>query len=75
VATELDATPLAAGIDQDTRRRVIAAGVQAMAPFEVDGGRVELPIGGHLVIGTTRSSAAAAARPAAGYRGGPGGGP
>jgi SAM-dependent methyltransferase len=49
VATELDATPLAAGIDQDTRRRVLAAGVQAMAPFEVDDGRVELPIGGHLV--------------------------
>jgi SAM-dependent methyltransferase len=49
VATELDATPLAAGIDRDTRRRVTAAGIQAMAPFGVDGGRVELPIGGHLV--------------------------
>jgi SAM-dependent methyltransferase len=49
VTTELDATPLAAGIDQDTRRRVLDAGVEAMAPFVVDGGRVELPIGGHLV--------------------------
>jgi len=49
VATELDATPLAAGIDQDTRRRVLEAGAAAMAPFVVDGGRVELPIRGHLV--------------------------
>jgi SAM-dependent methyltransferase len=49
VATELDATPLAAGIDQDTRRRVMEAGVAAMGPFLVGGGRVELPIGGHLV--------------------------
>jgi len=49
VATELDATPLAAGIDQDTRGRVMDAGVVAMGPFVVGGGRVELPIGGHLV--------------------------
>jgi hypothetical protein len=49
VATELDATPLAAGIDQDTRRRVMDAGVAAMGPFVVGGGRVELSIGGHLV--------------------------
>jgi len=46
VATELDATPLGARIDQDTRRRVLDAGVQAMGPFVVDGGRVELPIRG-----------------------------
>ena len=27
----------------------VDAGVAAMGPFVVDGGRVELPIGGHLV--------------------------
>jgi SAM-dependent methyltransferase len=49
VATEIDATPLAARIDPGTHRRILDAGVEAMAPFVVDGGRVELPIGGHLV--------------------------
>jgi hypothetical protein len=49
VATELDATPLGARIDPDTRRRVLEDGVAAMGPFVVDGGRVELPIRGHLV--------------------------
>jgi hypothetical protein len=49
VATELDATPLGARIDQDTRGRVLEDGVAAMARFVVGGGRVELPIGGHLV--------------------------
>ena len=52
VATELDATPLGARIDPDTRRRVLDAGIEAMGPFVVDGGRVELPIRGHLVTGT-----------------------
>lgn len=49
VATELDATPLGARIDQDTRRRVLEDAAAAMGPFVVDGGRVELPIRGHLV--------------------------
>jgi SAM-dependent methyltransferase len=49
VATEIEATPLAAGIDPATHRRILDAGVQDMARFVVDGGRVELPIGGHLV--------------------------
>jgi len=49
VATEIEATPLAASIDPATHRRILDAGVEAMARFVVDGGRVELPIGGHLV--------------------------
>jgi SAM-dependent methyltransferase len=49
VATEIEATPLAERVDRDTHRRILDAGVRAMAPFVVDGGRVELPIGGHLV--------------------------
>jgi SAM-dependent methyltransferase len=49
VATEIEATPLAERVDPGTHRRILDAGVQAMAPFVVDGGRVELPIGGHLV--------------------------
>ena len=49
VATELDATPLGASIDPDTRRRVLEDGAAAIGPFVVDGGRVELPIRGHLV--------------------------
>ena len=51
VATEIEATPLAGRIDQDTHDRILAAGVAALAPFVVDGGRVELPIRGHLVVG------------------------
>ena len=51
VATEIDATPLAARIDRDTYRRLLEAGIEAMRPFLVEGGRVELPIGGHLVTG------------------------
>jgi SAM-dependent methyltransferase len=43
---ELDATPLAARVDRDTYRRILDAGVEAMGPFVVDGGRVELPIRG-----------------------------
>jgi len=52
VATEIEATPLAARIDQDTRRRLVEAGTAAIRRFEVDGGRAELPISGHLVVGT-----------------------
>ena len=51
VATEIDATPLAQDIGPDAYRRVVDAAVEAIRPFLVDGGRVELPIGGHLVTG------------------------
>ena len=51
VATELDATPLARDIGQDAYRRLLETASEAMRPFVVDGGRVELPIGGHLVTG------------------------
>jgi hypothetical protein len=51
VATEIEATPLAGRIDQDTHDRILAAGVKALDRFVVDGGRVELPIRGHLVVG------------------------
>ena len=36
-------------IDPDAYRRILEAGSEAMRPFVVDGGRVELPIQGHLV--------------------------
>ena len=51
VATEIEATPLAGRIGQDAYRRLLAAASEAMRPFEVDGGRVDLPIGGHLIVG------------------------
>jgi hypothetical protein len=51
VATEIDATPLAGRTDRDTYRRILEAGTEAVRPFLVHGGRVELPIGGHLVTG------------------------
>ena len=51
VTTEMEATPLAQRIDRDTYRRLLEAGSEAMRPFEVDGGRVELPIQGHLITG------------------------
>jgi SAM-dependent methyltransferase len=49
VATEIEATPLAERIGRDGYGRVLAAGAEAIRPFVVDGGRVELPIQGHLV--------------------------
>jgi hypothetical protein len=52
VATEIEATPLAARIDQDTHRRLVEAGTAAIRRFEAAGGRVELPIAGHLVVAT-----------------------
>ena len=51
VATEIGATPLAQRIGQDTYRRLLEAASEAMRPFQVDGGRVELPIQGHVVTG------------------------
>jgi SAM-dependent methyltransferase len=51
VATEIEATPLAQRISQDSHRRLLEAASAAMRPFEVDGGRVELPIRGHLITG------------------------
>ena len=51
VTTEIEATPLAQRIGQDTRRRLVEAASVAMESFEVDGGRVELPIRGHLITG------------------------
>jgi SAM-dependent methyltransferase len=51
VATEIEATPLAERIYPDSYRRILKAGSEAMRPFVVDGGRVELPIQGHLVTG------------------------
>jgi SAM-dependent methyltransferase len=53
VATEIEATPLAERIDQDAYRRLLEVGARAMRPFEVDGGRIELPIKGHLITGAT----------------------
>ena len=52
VATEIEATPLAHRIDQDTYRRMLEAGAEALRPFVVAGGRVELPIKGHIVTAT-----------------------
>jgi SAM-dependent methyltransferase len=60
VTTEIEATPLAQRIDQDARRRLVEAASKAMRPFEVDGGRVELPISGHLITGTTAGPGTAA---------------
>jgi SAM-dependent methyltransferase len=51
VATEIDASPLAQDIGPDAYRRVLEAAAGAIGPFVVDGGRVELPIGGHLITG------------------------
>jgi hypothetical protein len=51
VATEIEATPLAERISQDTYHRLVETAGEAMAPFVVEGGRVELPIKGHLITG------------------------
>ena len=52
VATEIEATPLAHRVDHDTYHRILAAGTEAMGPFVVAGGRVELPLKGHIVTAT-----------------------
>ncbi|MET0477588.1 MAG: methyltransferase domain-containing protein, partial [Actinomycetota bacterium] len=44
VATEIEATPLAHRVDQDTYRRMLEAATEALRPFVVAGGQVELPI-------------------------------
>jgi SAM-dependent methyltransferase len=49
ITTEIEATPLAHRIGQDTHRRLVEAASEAMRPFEVGGGRIELPIQGHLI--------------------------
>jgi hypothetical protein len=59
VTTELEASPLAGRIDRDTYRRVVEATVEVMSPFVVDGGRVELPIGGHLITAAKAAEASA----------------
>jgi ubiquinone/menaquinone biosynthesis C-methylase UbiE len=61
VATEIEATPLAERISQDTYRRLLAAAGEALRRFVVDGGRVELPIRGHLVTGTRAGAGGGAA--------------
>jgi ubiquinone/menaquinone biosynthesis C-methylase UbiE len=49
VATEVQATPLMERISQEAYRRILEDAGEALGPFTVDGGRVELPIRGHLV--------------------------
>jgi hypothetical protein len=43
------ATPLAERIGQESFRRLIETAGEALRPFTVAGGGVELPIGGHLI--------------------------
>ena len=52
VATEIEATPLAERISKDTYDRLLESATAAMRPFVVDGGRVELPLKGHIVTAT-----------------------
>ena len=49
VATEIEATPLAERIDPESYRRLLEAAGEALRPFTVAGGRIELPIKGHLI--------------------------
>ena len=49
VRTEIEATPLAERIGQESFRRLIEAAGEALRPYTVAGGGVELPIRGHLI--------------------------
>jgi hypothetical protein len=49
VRTEIEATPLAGWIDPEAYRRMLETASEALRPFTVAGGRVELPITGHLI--------------------------
>jgi SAM-dependent methyltransferase len=52
IATEIEATPLAERISKATYDRLLEAAAEAMRPFTVGGGRVELPLQGHIVTAT-----------------------
>jgi SAM-dependent methyltransferase len=52
IATELEATPLGERVSQDAYRRILETAGQALRPFTVDGGRIELPLKGHLIVAT-----------------------
>jgi SAM-dependent methyltransferase len=52
IATELEATPLGERVGQDAYRRILETAGQALRPFTVDGGRIELPLKGHLIVAT-----------------------
>ena len=49
VRTEIEATPLAERIGQESFRRLIEAAGEALRPYTVAGGGIELPIRGHLI--------------------------
>jgi SAM-dependent methyltransferase len=49
VTTEIEATPLIEKISQETYRQLLEDAGELLRPFVVDGGRVELPLKGHLV--------------------------
>jgi SAM-dependent methyltransferase len=49
VSTEIEATPLAERIGPESYRGLLAAATKALRPFTVTGGRIELPIKGHLI--------------------------
>jgi hypothetical protein len=51
VTTEIEATPLAERISRAAYDRLVETASEAMAPFVVEGGRVELPLTGHLITG------------------------
>jgi SAM-dependent methyltransferase len=49
VATEVQATPLGERISPEAYRRILESSREVLGRFTVDGGRVELPLKGHLV--------------------------
>jgi SAM-dependent methyltransferase len=49
VSAEVEATPLIDRISGEAYRRILEASRAALAPFTVEGGRIELPLKGHLI--------------------------
>lgn len=54
VATEVESTPLAARISEETYRRILEDSREALAQFRTADGRAEVPIAGHLITARRR---------------------
>ena len=55
VSTEVEASPLIDRISEEVYRKILEVSRAALAPFTVDGGRIELPIRGHLITASRTS--------------------
>ena len=56
VQIEIESTPLIERIDGEVYERIVADAREALAAFQTDDGRAEIPIAGHLITASGRAS-------------------